>query len=81
MEYTLQTLAAAWLKENGYDGLFNDGLFNVVGECACKLDDLMPCGEPGTECQPGYLAPCKNEEWCGGDCAFHIAADKPATGE
>jgi len=63
-----------WLADHGYDGLFSpDGL------CACKLDDLMLCGDAGDECMPGYLAPCPgpDSETCGGDCAFHIVATKP----
>lgn len=38
----------AWLKANGYDGLSTDD------ECACLIDDLMPCGEPATSCEAGY---------------------------
>lgn len=74
MDCTLRTLAAAWLKCHDYGGLLN------AGECACKLDDLMPCDEPSTECAPGYLAPCTKEDWCCGDCAFHIVTTAPEGG-
>lgn len=58
-----------------------DGLSNVVHDCACKLDDLMPgdpCDVPGLDCkdfslccQVGYLAPCD----CG-EHEFHVVPDK-----
>lgn len=40
----LQQIVTEWLTANGFDGLFRPG------QCGCLLDDLMPCGEPGTEC-------------------------------
>jgi hypothetical protein len=55
-----------YLKENGYDGLFND-------ECGCVLDDLVPCsGEDFSTCQPGYRVPCD----CG-EHDYHIVDKKP----
>lgn len=58
-----------YLKENGYDGLFND-------ECGCVLDDLVPCsGESFGTCQPGYRVPCD----CG-DHDYHIVETKPVAG-
>lgn len=61
------------LKRNGFDGLF----WQVGGDsCACKLDDLCPCGEDDLDCQPGYLVPgCPPE--CGLGCEFHIVREKP----
>lgn len=57
-----------WLTKNGYDGLY------YAGECACSVDDLWPCGEDLSECEPGYLAPCP--ESCG--CHdWHISREKP----
>jgi len=39
----------SYLKENGYDGLY------TTDECACSLDDFMPCGgEDVVKCMPGY---------------------------
>ena len=62
-------LLAAWLAENGYDGLFcpND-------DCACQLSDLFPCGEFGDDCEAGYKEPCP--DGCG-EHEFHILRDKP----
>jgi len=36
---TVREMVAERLKADGYDGLRDDW-----GECACKLEDLMPCG-------------------------------------
>lgn len=52
-----------YLIENEYDGLYN------VGECACKHDELAPCGEMEQDCIPGYLTPCD----CG-EHDWHIAS-------
>jgi hypothetical protein len=55
-----------------------DGLYNVDGECACKLNDLCPCnsydGGLSEECSPGYLNPCPTT--CG-EHSWHIAKWKP----
>jgi hypothetical protein len=69
---TIVSMVEAWLFNNGFNGLYNDD------QCACKLDDLMPCGEPDiTECHPGYLSKCDDEcEF--GDCDFHIVSEKKA---
>ena len=64
---TLKEIAAEWLKEHGYEGLYSE-------YCGCKIDDLMPCGEPDTECEPGHIVPCPGPEKCNayGDCDWHI---------
>jgi len=55
------------LKENGYDGLFNDD------QCGCAIGkDFMPCDQPSQDCEPGYLQPCD----CGEGCGFHIGPTK-----
>jgi len=46
---TLKEIVTKWLKENGYDGLCE-----VMTECGCGLDDLMPCGEPKEDCEAGH---------------------------
>lgn len=71
-----------YLKTNGYDGLFSRD-----GECACKMDDLMPCEGYGSEisCEPGYIkyyTECTTIQSCGLECAgetdgFCISAKKP----
>ena len=57
----------AYLREHGFDGLW------CPGECACLLDDLMPCGEGCGSCEPGYRVPCPPE--CG-EHDFHVSAHK-----
>jgi hypothetical protein len=39
------------LKEKGYGGLWSN-------DCACDVNDLMPCCEVTTDCQPAYRVPC-----------------------
>ena len=63
MRLPIEEIVCAWLQKNGYDGLYNN-----VGECACLVDDLAPCGHLNTEdCEPGYRINCD----CG-DHDFHI---------
>src|SRR4030067_2832031 len=40
--FSINTICAAWLKENGYDGLCHP-----VIECGCSILDFMPCESPG----------------------------------
>lgn len=58
---TVEEIVAAYLKEHGYDGLYAD-----YG-CGCEFDDLMPCGDPSSNCAPGYRheSPCDD---CGSPC-------------
>ena len=55
-----------YLESNGYDGLYDDG------ECACKRDDLAPCGSIGHDCMPGYLTACD----CADEHDWHIGPEK-----
>jgi len=57
-----------YLAKHGYDGLY----LNDPG-CSCGIEDLMPCGEFGDGCHPGYKHPCD----CGEGCDFHVGPDKP----
>ncbi len=67
-------IVAKFLQDNKYDGLYR------AGDCACKLGDIAPCGEIGSDCEAGYLKPannCSEHDWhigaknsddtCGGD--------------
>lgn len=47
---TVKEIIENFLVANGYDGLYNEDV-----DCACKLDDLMPCGYSSPECKAGYL--------------------------
>lgn len=62
----VQDIVGKWLEENGYDGLYDPGV------CACKLSDLMPCGNLCPSCEAGYL--CKSNGECEAD--FHIGATR-----
>lgn len=53
-----------YLEENGFDGLYSE-------ECACLKDDLMDCGGPCYNCEPGYRNPCD----CG-EHDWHIGPNK-----
>ena len=61
-----------YLEENGFEGIYCDD-----GDCACSLDDLMPCEGVHPTCSPGYKVPC-NPETCtvGGQCDWHISPEK-----
>lgn len=50
---TVKEIIEKYLKDNNYDGLY------YPGECACKLDDLMPCEDCNFDCQPGILGNCE----------------------
>lgn len=62
---TVIEIMAAHIEANGFDGLF------APGECACRKDDLAPCGDIHSDCIPGYLCKCD----CG-DHEFHIGPEK-----
>lgn len=65
---TVIEIVRAHLESNGFDGLYSPS------ECACKVDDLAPCGGLKEDCEPGYLQACD----CG-DHDWHIGDEKPAT--
>lgn len=56
---------ANWLTRRGFDGLY------CVGQCACRVDDLYPCGER-QDCSPGVLMDCD----CGEGCGWHIGSKR-----
>jgi hypothetical protein len=67
-----------WLRQNGYDGLFDEC-------CACLLDDLIPCvNECALDCMAGYEIPCPDPENCdyGNDKEhYHMTEKKPSPPE
>jgi len=69
---TVREIVAEWLAAHGYDGLAYDG-------CGCKLDDLMPCCEPGRECEAAYLVPVPEEYE--GEHEWWLDAKKPEAKE
>lgn len=54
----VKTILSEYLKQHGYDGLFNAEL-----ECGCTIDDSFPCEADFSECEPAYKleCPCENE--------------------
>lgn len=68
---TLKEITEAWLKANGYGGLYNDF------HCGCRLGDLMVCDEPGVGCEAGYLNESPD---CDEGCDWHIQGEKPGHG-
>lgn len=65
-------IVADWLRTNGYDGLLNDS-----AECACKHEDIAPCGYiNGEDCLAGYLRSPTEEEAADGN-EWMIDVDKP----
>lgn len=75
---SVREIVEAYIRENGFDGLFNSDL-----ECACRVDDLEPCGCFSDECQVGCEYPCPKST-CG-EHDYHIgtrdAAEAAARGE
>lgn len=70
----LQPLVLQALDRGSFDGLYNEDI-----DCACKLDDLMPCDAPCMECRPGYLQPLTREERVDEDLDFRIGPTKHPT--
>lgn len=58
----VKAIVKRYLIEKKYDGLFYEGV------CGCTIDDLEPCGDMQSRCQPGFKGPCT----CGDGCDFHI---------
>jgi hypothetical protein len=46
---TVIEIVKKYLKENGYDGLYNRN-----AECACATNEVCPWGEIGGQCEPAY---------------------------
>lgn len=59
-------IVVAHLKANGLDGLVAE-----CRECACLVDDLMPCDDPGQGCEAGHKVDGCSDD-CGQGCDWHI---------
>jgi hypothetical protein len=68
---TVLDIVRQYLDSNGFDGLYAWDC-----GCACKCDDLAPCGNIGHDCMPGYLQSCPDD--CG-DHDWHIGPKRVAT--
>jgi hypothetical protein len=65
---TVKDIVTKYLKENGYDGLYNEDY------CWCEMKNLMPCGDTlstTSNCEPGYKT--KSNIY---DCGYHITGRK-----
>ncbi len=50
----VKEIVKAYLEQHEFDGLYRINCY----DCACKRDDLMPCGYEGIDlCEPGYFRP------------------------
>lgn len=49
---TVEEIIKEYLESNGFDGLYNESI-----DCACKIDDLAPCGGISMGCTAGYIQP------------------------
>jgi len=47
---TVIELVKKHMEDNGFEGLLQED-----GECACKLDDLVPCDQNPMYCKFGYV--------------------------
>ena len=57
-EKTVSDIIVEYLKENDFDGLYND-------DCGCPINDLAPCNcEAIMTCIPGYEMECDCETAC-----------------
>lgn len=76
---TIKEIVKAYLKANGFDGLYNAAM---PGDgCGCTIDDLMPCDEQlSQDCTVGYKVEYPNDEVeycpCGEVCPWHIEKEK-----
>ena len=56
---SIPAICAAWLIENGYDGLCDPTM-----ECGCSVIDLMPCDRPSlNECVPAHKELQDDGDW------------------
>lgn len=68
---TVLQIIRSYMEDHGYDGLYDPG------ECACVLNDLMPCSEVQSTCRAGYEHKCEPESGCGCKCDYLVSSEKP----
>jgi len=64
---TTEEIIKAWLKANGYDGLYRD---DSDDGCSCGIDDLFPCitcvlDQLPPDCKAGYKQDEQVGAWIG----------------
>lgn len=70
MPKTVLEIVTDYLRLRGYDGLYSPD------DCACVLEDLVPCGEMRTACRAGVRMPCD----CGEGCDWHVGPKREGEG-
>lgn len=64
---TIKEIVLECLEIGGYAGLCYET------ECSCDIGDLMPCGEPNPDCEPGVKRVFPDHRCgCGERCEYHI---------
>jgi len=63
---TVRGIVRTYLEKHCYDGLYNDS------ECACRLDDFMPCDGECSDCSAGHHVTCDGECDDPSCCPGHI---------
>lgn len=59
MNPTLREIVETYLRQNGFDGLYNSWI-----ECGCTVDDLMPCERADeVNCAAGYRVRLEDGGW------------------
>lgn len=65
----VKEIALEWLKEHGYDGLYNEHR-----NCGCCQDDFMDCDWQEGFCEPAYKIPSNDP-----DFDYLMTTEKPKT--
>jgi hypothetical protein len=67
---TILEIVEKYLKDGGFDGLYNPD------QCACKTSDLSPGDCLEANCEPGYLQPGDEEyDWYIGPTKAEVPND------
>ncbi len=53
---TVEEIIKEYLTKNEFHGLYNSDV-----DCACKRNDIAPCGGIGMHCRAGYLQPLEDD--------------------
>lgn len=65
----VENYVSTWLEDNDFDGLVE-----AHSQCACRHEDLAPCGHIHKGCRAGHVDGC--DDTCGLGCDWHIVAGR-----